>query len=253
MTEHSKHNTPEERKATRHFNLRLTSPHTTDKREGGNQVQHAQHLLNSNRYGTFYKRNHNDGIYGPETAAATKHAKYALGFPDKEVNQRFDDPLEVRLSGERPLGAEYEDRRKKRKEQKKPDGTKIKAVQLALEQVGYHEGPNNANKFGEWYGLNHAPWCAIFASWCEEHVGNDWFHYSYCPNILSAAMHGDHGMSLTQHPEAGDLCLFGRPPHHVGLVVDNQPWRWVSGNWGDRVAVSTSRPSDLDYFVRMPG
>ena len=28
----------------------------------------------------------------------------------------------------------------------------------------YKEGPNNDTIFGEWYGLNHQPWCAMFVS-----------------------------------------------------------------------------------------
>lgn len=235
-----------------HFNLHLTSPHMSDARMGGNLIHRAQQALHANRYGEFYHPAHNDGVYGPETAAATKHAKYALGFPEKDVNLRFDDPLWVRLTGERPLGAAYE---KRRKERRKPNVARIKErmVTIAVKEEGYREGANNSNKYGAWYGLNNAPWCAIFASWCAEHAGYKWFHYSYCPTIYSAALHGDHGMSLTQHPERGDLILVGSNPiHHVGIVVDPSPFKWVSGNWGDSVDVTTSRPSEAIRYVHMP-
>lgn len=236
-----------------HFNLHLTSPrHMSDAHMGGNLIHRAQQALHANRYGEFYHPTHNDGVYGPETAAATKHAKYALGFPEKDVNLIFNDPLWVRLSGERPLGAAYEKRRKDRRNPK-AGRAKERAVALALKEVGYREGPGNCTKYGEAYGLHCAAWCAMFVTWCENKAGNDWFHYSYTPTIYSAALHGDHGMSLTQNPERGDLVLFGTNPiHHVGLVVDPHPWNWVSGNWGDSVAVSTSRPADLSHFVRMP-
>jgi hypothetical protein len=240
------------------FNLHLTSPHTSDQRSGGNQVHHAQQALHANKFSEFYKANNNDGIYGPETAAATKHAKYALGFPDKAVDQIYDDALDVRLTGARPLGSAYEKRRKDRKKASPKSGSKVKAVQLALKEVGYHEGPNNANKFGREYGLDNQPWCAIFVSIMEKHAGNKWFRYSYCPNIYADALHGNNGMSFTTHPEEGDVALFHfsggeYPCSHVGLVISANPWRWISGNFGDGVTVSTADRSSVVKFVRMPG
>lgn len=240
-----------------HFNLRLTSPHMSDERRGGNQIHRAQQTLHANKYGSFYKPNHNDGIYGPETAAATKHAKYALGFPGKQVNQNFDDALWVRLSGERPLGVAYALRRKNRRKPAQPTGSKVKAADIAVGETGYREGPNNSNKFGAWYGLNNAPWCAIFVSYCEAHAGNDWFRFSYVPNIYDAALHGDHGMSFTTNPEKGDLCLFHfsggeYPASHVGIVLDSNPWRWVSGNFSDAVTISTADRESVVRFVRLP-
>jgi hypothetical protein len=41
----------------------------------------------------------------------------------------------------------------------------------AKDKVGYKEGTNNDTIFGKWYGLNHAPWCAIFVSWCFAQAG----------------------------------------------------------------------------------
>ncbi len=35
----------------------------------------------------------------------------------------------------------------------------------AAGEIGYREGPNNSTKYGQWYGMNHAPWCAMFVSW----------------------------------------------------------------------------------------
>src|SRR5205085_3819534 len=82
--------------------LRLTSPHMR-----GREVELAQHRLHNNRYGEFYKPSHTDGVYGPETAAATKHAKYALGFPGSQITLRYDIELDLRLTGERPPAAMY--------------------------------------------------------------------------------------------------------------------------------------------------
>lgn len=44
-------------------------------------------------------------------------------------------------------------------------------VEIARSQIGYQEGYNNDTKYGEWYGLNHEPWCAIFCSWCGDQIG----------------------------------------------------------------------------------
>lgn len=35
----------------------------------------------------------------------------------------------------------------------------------------YKEGPNNTSIFGEWYGMQHAAWCAMFVSYCFNKAG----------------------------------------------------------------------------------
>jgi len=152
----------------------------------------------------------------------------------------------------------YALRRRNRRRPPEPRGaTKAKAADLAVKEAGTRETGSNCQKYGAWYGLNCAPWCAIFVSWCEAHAGNAWFRYSYCPNIYAAAMHGDHGMSFTTHPEKGDLALFHfpggeYPASHVGIVLSENPWRFVSGNFSDQVEISTADRSDVVRFVRMP-
>lgn len=39
-------------------------------------------------------------------------------------------------------------------------------MEVAATQIGYKEGPDNANKYGAHYDCDHCPWCAIFGSWC---------------------------------------------------------------------------------------
>lgn len=34
----------------------------------------------------------------------------------------------------------------------------------ALKEVGYHEGPNNDNKYGKALGMNNVPWCDLFVT-----------------------------------------------------------------------------------------
>lgn len=44
---------------------------------------------------------------------------------------------------------------------------------VAASQVGYIEGPNNDNKYGEYFGANNQPWCAYFLMWCLAMCGAD--------------------------------------------------------------------------------
>ena len=53
------------------------------------------------------------------------------------------------------------------KKKMKPD----KFLEIALSQVGYKEYGTNKTKYGEWYGMNGEPWCAIFVSWCAYESG----------------------------------------------------------------------------------
>lgn len=52
--------------------------------------------------------------------------------------------------------------------------TASKLVAMAATQVGYEESPRGSNKskFGAWYGMNAAPWCAMFVSWCFYKCGD---------------------------------------------------------------------------------
>jgi len=230
--------------------LRLTSPHMK-----GPNVRKAQQSLAKNRFGHFYEGKI-DGVYGPETAGATKEAKFKLGYPKREVNQHYDERLDGALNGRHDISPAMKVRRRHRTKPT-PENNKAAAANLAVTFEGYHEGANNANQFGAWYGLNNAPWCAIFVSYCEGHSGNDWFRYSYCPSIYSAAQSGVHGMRFTTKPEKGDLALFHfsggeYPCSHVGIVLSESPWRWVSGNFGDSVDVSTADRLSVVKFVRLP-
>lgn len=238
--------------------LRLTSPHMRD-HQGEHHVKHAQESLHHNRFGEFYKPSHFDGVFGPETAGAVKEAKWKLGYMQKYVNQHYDEKLDEFLNNRHDISMWMKNRRQGRIHQAKDDNNAaLKAVEIALGENGYHEGSGNSSKYGAWYGLNNAPWCAMFVSWCESHAGNDWFRYSYTPAIYSAALHGVHGMRFVSSPERGDICLMHftggeYPVSHVGLVIDGNPWRWISGNFGDAVRVSTADRANVVRFVRLSG
>ena len=46
-------------------------------------------------------------------------------------------------------------------------------LQVARRQIGTKESPpgTNSNKYGKWYGMDRAPWCAMFVSYCFDNAG----------------------------------------------------------------------------------
>lgn len=44
---------------------------------------------------------------------------------------------------------------------------------IARNEIGYKESPSGSNrtKYGQWYGLNGEPWCAMFVSWVFDKAG----------------------------------------------------------------------------------
>lgn len=207
--------------------LVLTTPHIH-----GPRVKDAQWLLSG--HNTFANANkpHQiqtytgaiDGEYGPESYAATKHAKYWLGYDTATIDGRFGQLIYKLLDGIEPLPAEYVTRRTQRIN---AAPTKVKALNFAETQIGTKESPfgSNMQKYGAWYGMNGVPWCAIFVSYCLYEVGyktlqgNLW-KYSYVPTIAQDAAMGRNGMSLTKDPQPGDLVSYtfrGIPNAHVAF------------------------------------
>jgi hypothetical protein len=107
----------------------------------------------------------------------------------------------------------------------------------ARSQIGVVEAPprSNMQMYGKWYGMNGVPWCAIFATWCDQTGGTPTESfargrkYAYVPYIVNDARLGLNGLSITSRPEPGDLVCYdwGRDGEydHVGIVrsrVDSQ-------------------------------
>lgn len=49
--------------------------------------------------------------------------------------------------------------------------TALDVLNVARTQIGFHEGANNENPYGDWYGVPNAPYCAMGLSWCFAQVG----------------------------------------------------------------------------------
>jgi len=94
--------------------------------------------------------------------------------------------------------------------------TRQQALDKAVTQIGYKENPpdSNHNKYGEWYGMDYVPWCAIFCSWCYETVEDGslafakGIRYSYVPYVVGDARNKRNYLSTTDDPIPGDLVCY---------------------------------------------
>src|SRR5215471_4088114 len=96
------------------------------------------------------------------------------------------------------------------------------ALKRAVGQLGVTETPtgSNQNKYGDWYGMNGVPWCAIFETWSFElgakDIGKDspafvrGSRYSYVPYIVSDARAGRNGLRTVDSDDLmpGDLVCY---------------------------------------------
>ena len=129
-------------------------------------------------------------------------------------------------------------------------------VQIALTQVGYHEGANNETKYSHWNGrIEGYPaggfgyaWCHVFVSWCAAQAGistdvipktaGTYTGRSFFVNNGHYQESAANGGSYT--PQCGDIIYFGSGsnPSHVGIVTgcDGSTVYTVEGNYNDQVA-----------------
>jgi CHAP domain len=112
---------------------------------------------------------------------------------------------------------------------------RLAALKKARSQIGVREYPANSNrqKYGQWYGINGVPWCAIFVTWCFETAGNSpsfvkGSRYSFVPHIVGDARAGRYGLKTTNDPIPGDLVCFDwgwdTVYDHVGIFE-----KWLMG------------------------
>ena len=52
-----------------------------------------------------------------------------------------------------------------------PEGTAQRFIEVALDEVGYIEKPENLTKYGEYTKANGLPWCGSFVNWCAHQAG----------------------------------------------------------------------------------
>lgn len=93
--------------------------------------------------------------------------------------------------------------------------------------MGFKEdNENDITPYGQWYGMNGQPWCAMFVSWCANFaniLGINVPLYAYCPsgkNWFKA--HGRYFSRTSGYkPKRGDVIFFwdGKTISHTGIVI----------------------------------
>ena len=135
-------------------------------------------------------------------------------------------------------------------------------VNAAWGQKGYTESGNNKTKFGQWFGMDGEPWCAMFVSWCFAQVGMG----GEMPKTASAgefAYQAQKSGKGTYHakgsgytPKCGDLFIKnyngGGYADHVGIVYSDAAggsFTTIEGNCNDSVASIPRQVSDYCYVT----
>jgi hypothetical protein len=135
-------------------------------------------------------------------------------------------------------------------------------VHTAQQQVGFVEGANNATPFGEWYGLNNEPYCAIFVSWVF--AQNNLSHlvaaqtlkgFSYCPAGL--AWFQQKGAVVNKYDgRPGDIVFYSftgtGQADHVEIIVDasKDGITTVGGNTSPDHALTASQANGNGVYLR---
>jgi hypothetical protein len=105
------------------------------------------------------------------------------------------------------------------------------------------EGYNNDSKYGDWWGISHGEWCAMFVSWCANEAG---ITTTIIPKYASVALgrewfeqRGLFKYKEEYQPKKGDLIFFlSSGASHTGIVVSSDATTvyTIEGNTSDRVA-----------------
>jgi peptidoglycan hydrolase-like protein with peptidoglycan-binding domain len=145
-------------------------------------------------------------------------------------------------------------------------------LDIAEAESGTHESPTNSNKtkYGEWYGLNGVPWCAIFISWVFDKAGHPLGNidtargFQYCP---SAYNYWKTHNCFTESPQPADIVVFDWNGDgvcdHTGIFVKwiepGKTFQCWEGNTaldndsnGGRVMLRTRHAASVKAFVN-PG
>ena len=193
----------------------LTSPPMS-----GEHVRELQLMLRHNPFGTF-DPGQVEGVYDERTAAATRRAKYWLGYPESQIDETADLQLRTLLGGEADLPSTWKAARTRRLKRAEETVLWQAALDVAREQLGKREDPPGSKRtpYTTWYGLL-APWSLIFPCFCYAQAGSSAFapgsRYAYAPHLLDDARRGHNFLSVTDEPLPGDLALIdadgdGRP------------------------------------------
>ncbi|MCC6222630.1 MAG: hypothetical protein IT201_03955 [Thermoleophilia bacterium] len=248
--------------------LGLTSPLTS-----GPDVARVQRVLGVD----------DDGLYGPVTAGAAAHWKYASGYPEDGLEGTLSPDDQRRLLDREPLPPGYAalaparaaalaagdaarehavvrmERWAGRRVRERPPGSdRVPALVRLARRLAVPE-PLAAMGY---------PWCALAALLPALEAGGrsaalglnaGAFNPLYCPAILTEAEHGRSGLRVVTAAAAarGDLVLFdwagGDPADHLGRLREPVAAATVStvdGNAGAAVMLRERPLGQVRAFVR---
>ena len=229
--------------------LKLTSPYMR-----GEDVKKAQRALQ--KYGAWVGKI--DGVFGPQTAAAAKQAKWMIGYHKRQCVQTYGQALHDYLTGKKKPSRLMRRRADARKVSHRP--MRERALAESVKWIGTKESPPNSNKvmFSDWYGLR-GPWCAMFVTWCYTQAGSKAFdpkkaRWAYCPFMVNDARAQRNGIIVVpvDKVQPGDIAMFDWQgdgvSDHVG-IVETKPnskgaFKCIEGN------TSTSSDSDGGAVMR---
>lgn len=94
---------------------------------------------------------------------------------------------------------------------------------IAGREIGYHEGKNKHNKYGEWYGMDNAKWCMEFVLWVYHEAGIDLYKTASCGTLLRWYQKNQ-PECIVKEPVRGCIVIFDFPgtkydTDHTGLFV----------------------------------
>jgi|GEM_PF-1061007 BH1295 protein len=139
------------------------------------------------------------------------------------------------------------------------EGTRERIVLIGNCYLGYREGRNNDNIFGDWYGIPNQPWCAMFVSYCMNKAG-------VLPNVVKKFASCSIGWNWFKSkgqtrnrgyiPQKGDIIFFDWNPEkgdgidHVGIVnnVNGEYIYILEGNHDDQVNIYKYHINDARIY-----
>jgi uncharacterized protein YukE len=132
-----------------------------------------------------------------------------------------------------------------------PDSDKI--LDTARGELGYQEGPGDANKYGP-----SAAWCSSFATWVWKQSGVDIPSLPFTGDVYNWGEERGlaYGADSLGQARPGDVLLFGTGPEspststHIGIVesVDGDQVTMIEGNSSDQVQRVTHTLSGDTFY-----
>lgn len=114
--------------------------------------------------------------------------------------------------------------------------TSKQILDAAARDIGYHEGPNRANKYGEWFGMNNVAWCMEAVQYWYNEAGAPLpYRTASCGSLLRWYQERQPDC-IVRDPVPGCIVIFdfpgGTQTDHTGIFVklSNGKLTTIDGN-----------------------